>query len=222
MISLIITILIDYKKNKHIGDKNPRVTRGYPQTRWVRVWAKSQTRHGYGFFNGHRYFSRVRVWEGKNPVGLYPLPSLILMNIVWKSCGCVRVFDSALRSDKKNTRTHTFLLDKQKETGSEVYSSPSSLVLRSTGVFFCKKVPWRSSWRKKIVVSPYTNNRIRVLCQIIFSLKHVEERLEGSEVPLVLCKQKCFWFPLLWIPLRACSVLPQSIWIEGDWGGFNP
>jgi hypothetical protein len=40
MISLIITILIDYKKNKHIGDKNPRVTRGYPQTRWVRVWAK--------------------------------------------------------------------------------------------------------------------------------------------------------------------------------------
>jgi hypothetical protein len=37
MISLIITILIDYKKNKHIGDKKPRVTRGYPQTRWVRV-----------------------------------------------------------------------------------------------------------------------------------------------------------------------------------------
>jgi hypothetical protein len=28
MISLIITILIDYKKNKHIGDKNPRVTHG--------------------------------------------------------------------------------------------------------------------------------------------------------------------------------------------------
>jgi hypothetical protein len=28
MISLIITILIDYKKNKHIRDKNPRVTRG--------------------------------------------------------------------------------------------------------------------------------------------------------------------------------------------------
>jgi hypothetical protein len=25
MISLIITILIDYKKNKHIGDKNPWV-----------------------------------------------------------------------------------------------------------------------------------------------------------------------------------------------------
>jgi hypothetical protein len=23
-------------------------------------------------------------------------------------------------------------------------------------------------------------------------------------------------------PLRAYSVLPQSIWIEGDWGGFNP
>jgi hypothetical protein len=35
MISLIITILIDYKKNKHIGVKNPRVTRGHPQTRWV-------------------------------------------------------------------------------------------------------------------------------------------------------------------------------------------
>ena len=65
MISLIITILIDYKKNKHIGDKNPRVTRGYPQTRWVRVWAKFQTRHGYGFFNGCKYFSRVRVWDSK-------------------------------------------------------------------------------------------------------------------------------------------------------------
>jgi hypothetical protein len=65
MISLIITILIDYKKNKHIGDKNPRVTRGYPQTRWVRVWAKFQTRHGYGFFNGCKYFSWVRVWDSK-------------------------------------------------------------------------------------------------------------------------------------------------------------
>jgi hypothetical protein len=65
MISLIITILIDYKKNKHIGDKNPRVTRGYPQTRWVRVWAKFQTRHGYGFFNGCKYFSRVRVWDSE-------------------------------------------------------------------------------------------------------------------------------------------------------------
>jgi hypothetical protein len=61
MISLIITILIDYEKNKHIGDE----THGYPLTRWVRVWAKSQTRHGYEFFNGHRYFSRVRVWDGK-------------------------------------------------------------------------------------------------------------------------------------------------------------
>jgi hypothetical protein len=65
MISLIITILIDYKKNKHIGDKNPRVTRGYPQTRWVRVWAKFQTRYGYGFFNGCKYFSWVRVWDSK-------------------------------------------------------------------------------------------------------------------------------------------------------------
>jgi hypothetical protein len=65
MISLIITILIDYEKNKHIGDKNPRVTRGYPQTRWVWVWAKFQTRHGYGFFNGCKYFSRVRVWDSK-------------------------------------------------------------------------------------------------------------------------------------------------------------
>jgi hypothetical protein len=44
---------------------NPRVTHGDPLTRWVRVWAKSQTRHGYGFFNGHRYFSRVWVWDGK-------------------------------------------------------------------------------------------------------------------------------------------------------------
>jgi hypothetical protein len=56
MISLIITILIDYKKNKHIGDKNPRVTHGYPQTRWVRVWAKFQTRHGYGFLMGVNIF----------------------------------------------------------------------------------------------------------------------------------------------------------------------
>jgi hypothetical protein len=37
----------------------------YPLTRWVWVWAKSQIRHGYGFFNGHRYFSRVRVWDDK-------------------------------------------------------------------------------------------------------------------------------------------------------------
>jgi hypothetical protein len=56
MLSLIITILIDYKKNKHIGDKNPRVTRGYPQTRWVRVWAKFQTRHGYVFLMGVNIF----------------------------------------------------------------------------------------------------------------------------------------------------------------------
>jgi hypothetical protein len=130
---------------------------------------------------------------------------------------------------KKHTRTHTFLLDKETETGSEVYSSPYSLVLRSTGVFFCKKVPWRSSWRKKIVVSPYTNNRIRVLCQIIFSLKHVEERLEGSEVPLVQCKQKCFWFPLLWIPLRPYSFKlfpagfgPISPWINPVWKDVGP
>jgi hypothetical protein len=48
MISLIITILINYEKNKYIGDE----THGYPLTRWVRVWAKSQTRHGYGFLTG--------------------------------------------------------------------------------------------------------------------------------------------------------------------------
>jgi hypothetical protein len=59
MISLIITILIIYKKNKYIGDKNPRVTRGYPQTRWVQVWAKFQICYGYEFFNGYKYFSRV-------------------------------------------------------------------------------------------------------------------------------------------------------------------
>jgi hypothetical protein len=61
MISLIITILIDYEKNKNIGDE----TRGYSLTRWIRVWAKSQTRHGYVMFNGHILFSRVRVWDGK-------------------------------------------------------------------------------------------------------------------------------------------------------------
>jgi predicted DCC family thiol-disulfide oxidoreductase YuxK len=41
------------------------VTRGYPLTRWVWVWAKFLTRHGYEFFNEYRYFSRVRVWDGK-------------------------------------------------------------------------------------------------------------------------------------------------------------
>jgi hypothetical protein len=55
MISLIITILIDYEKNKYIGDK----THGYPLTRWVLVWANFQTRHGYEFFNGYIYFSWV-------------------------------------------------------------------------------------------------------------------------------------------------------------------
>jgi hypothetical protein len=72
MISLIITILIDYEKNKHIGDKNSRVTRGYPQTRWVRVWAKFQTRHGYEFFNGHKIFSRYEFGIAK-PGGFVPV-----------------------------------------------------------------------------------------------------------------------------------------------------
>jgi hypothetical protein len=50
MISIIITILIDYEKNKHIEDE----TRGYSLTRYVWVWAKFQIRHGYEFFYEYR------------------------------------------------------------------------------------------------------------------------------------------------------------------------
>jgi hypothetical protein len=72
MISLIIMILIDYEKNKHIGDKTPRVTRGYPQTRWVQVWAKFQTHHGYGFLMGINIFHGYRFGIAK-PGGFVPV-----------------------------------------------------------------------------------------------------------------------------------------------------
>jgi hypothetical protein len=68
MISLIITILIDYEKNKHIGDE----TREYPLTRWVRVWANSQTRHGYGFLMGIYIFHEYRFGMAK-PSGFVPV-----------------------------------------------------------------------------------------------------------------------------------------------------
>jgi hypothetical protein len=68
MISLIITILIDYEKNKHIGDK----TCGYPLTRWVRVWAKFQTRHGYEFLMGVDIFHGYEFGIAK-PSGFVPV-----------------------------------------------------------------------------------------------------------------------------------------------------
>jgi hypothetical protein len=35
---------------------------GYPKPAWVWVWAKFYTRHGYEFFSGRIFSSRVRVW----------------------------------------------------------------------------------------------------------------------------------------------------------------
>jgi hypothetical protein len=35
---------------------------GYPKPAWVWVWAKFYTRHGYGFFSGRIFSSRVWVW----------------------------------------------------------------------------------------------------------------------------------------------------------------
>jgi hypothetical protein len=35
---------------------------GYPKPAWVWVWAKFHTRHGYGFFSGRIFSSRVWVW----------------------------------------------------------------------------------------------------------------------------------------------------------------
>jgi hypothetical protein len=63
MISLIITILIDYKKNKHIGDKKPPVGTRKPD--------------GYGFgqnfkpvmdtdfLTGVNIFHRYGVWDSE-------------------------------------------------------------------------------------------------------------------------------------------------------------
>jgi hypothetical protein len=35
---------------------------GYPKPAWVWVWAKFYTRHGYEFFSGRIFSSRVWVW----------------------------------------------------------------------------------------------------------------------------------------------------------------
>jgi hypothetical protein len=77
-------ILIDYEKNKHIGDKNSRVTRGYPQTRWVRVWAEFQTRHGYGFLMSINIFHGYGFGIAK-PGGFVP--------IAISSIGCAALAD---------------------------------------------------------------------------------------------------------------------------------
>jgi hypothetical protein len=52
MISLIITVLIDYEKNKYIGDK----TRGYPLNRLVRVWQIFKPVMGINFLMGINIF----------------------------------------------------------------------------------------------------------------------------------------------------------------------
>jgi hypothetical protein len=51
---------------------NPRVTHGYPLTRWVRVWAKSQTRHGYKFLMGIDIFHGYGFGTAK-PSGFVPV-----------------------------------------------------------------------------------------------------------------------------------------------------
>jgi hypothetical protein len=61
MILLIITILIYYKKNKYIGDKNPRVPANPMGTGLGKISNPSWVR----VFNGCKYFSRVRVWDSK-------------------------------------------------------------------------------------------------------------------------------------------------------------
>jgi hypothetical protein len=53
MISLFITILIDYEKNKHIRDE----THGFGQN--------FKPVMGTGFFNGYIYFSRIQIWDDK-------------------------------------------------------------------------------------------------------------------------------------------------------------
>jgi hypothetical protein len=75
MILLIITIFIDYEKNKYIGDE----TYGYPLTRWVRICAKFQIRHSTDFLMSINIFHGMSLgWQ--NLVSLYPLPSLFLGN----------------------------------------------------------------------------------------------------------------------------------------------
>jgi hypothetical protein len=72
MISLIITIFIDYKKNKHIGDKNPRVTRGYPQTRWYGFGQNFKPVMGTSFLVGVNIFHGYGFGIAK-PSGFVPV-----------------------------------------------------------------------------------------------------------------------------------------------------
>jgi hypothetical protein len=50
MISLIITILIDYKKNKHIGDKKPAGNLWVPANPMGMGLGKISNPSWYGFF----------------------------------------------------------------------------------------------------------------------------------------------------------------------------
>lgn len=81
MISLIITILIDYKKNKHIGDEIHGINHRYALTRWVRVWEKIETYHRYGFLMGINIFHGYEFGMTK-PSEFEPLPTLdVIMSI---------------------------------------------------------------------------------------------------------------------------------------------
>jgi hypothetical protein len=92
MTSLIITILIDYDKNKYIGDE----TYGYPLTDGYEFGQNIKPVTGTNFlmdidiFHGYRFG-----WQ--NPAGLYPLPSLCFLDCLsWLETVSV---EKALTSD---------------------------------------------------------------------------------------------------------------------------